>query len=532
MEILLKYLIGTLAIVFTFGLAVFVHEFGHMFFALIRGVGVEAFAIGMGPKITEWRWRGIEFSLRWLPVGGFVKLKGMVAEEIEEEPPAQAEAQPEAEAGDGQDAAEQAPVASEAPGGAEGEDKTLSESSYDDLLALRNKGLGTKLLVFGGGVFMNLVAAMVAMALVMYLGQRVYLHPVIVEVVKDPSAAQQIQTGREVSMLTEAGLKAGDQVLAVNGADTPYFDNFVKNVGELSGRANRSVIRLYADFALFLFRTDSASEQTPMPELELTVLRDGAELQLALPRWSQEEFDTFQIELDGSLKREPIVGELFLKYPADRAGIERGDRITAINGRPIQSFREMQKVIWDSPAETIVVEVERGGQRLSLEMTPRADWEDKKRGQIGILNGSTHTGVKRVANPLRAIALAPLQTIEHFLSLARLNVRFFSKASVTDVRDNLGGPVAIAVMITRATERGFVGSLEFFVTLNLLLMFFNLLPLPVLDGGFILLSFIEAIIRRPVPPKILGPIYMVFVIFFITLMSTITGLDIWNYFIK
>jgi len=528
MEIFLKYLIGTLAIVFTFGLAVFVHEFGHMFFALIRGVGVEAFAIGMGPKITEWRWRGIEFSLRWLPVGGFVKLKGMVPEEMEEEAsvPAQAESE------DGREADAQAPVASEEPGGAQEEDKSLGESSYDDLLALRDKGLGTKLLVFGGGVFMNLVAAMVAMALVMFIGQKVYLHPVVVEVVQEPSIARQVQSGREVSMLTEAGLQPGDQVLAVNGADTPYFDDFVETVGEESGRADRSVIRSYADFALFLFKADSASDQTPMPELELTVLRNGAEIQLALPRWSRDEFDTFQTELAVSLKREPIVGEMFIKYPADRAGIERGDRIAAINGQPIQSFREMQKVIWDNPAKTIVVDVEREGQRLSLEMTPRADWEDKERGQIGILNGSIHTRVKRVANPLRAIALAPLQTIEHFLGLAVLNVRFFSKASVTDVRDNLGGPIAIAVMITRASERGFVGSLEFFITLNLLLMFFNLLPLPVLDGGFISLSFIEAIIRRPVPPKILGPIYMVFVIFFITLMFTISGLDIWNYFIK
>ena len=74
-------LIGALSILITFGLAVFVHEFGHMIFALMRGVGVESFAIGMGPKITEWKWRGIEFSLRWLPVGGFVKLHGMVAED-------------------------------------------------------------------------------------------------------------------------------------------------------------------------------------------------------------------------------------------------------------------------------------------------------------------------------------------------------------------------------------------------------------------------------------------------------------------
>ena len=76
MEALLKGLISVVAIVLVFGLAVFVHEFGHMFFAIIRRVPVESFAIGMGPKICAWHWRGIEFSLRWFPVGGFVKLGG------------------------------------------------------------------------------------------------------------------------------------------------------------------------------------------------------------------------------------------------------------------------------------------------------------------------------------------------------------------------------------------------------------------------------------------------------------------------
>jgi regulator of sigma E protease len=66
------FLQGALAIIITFGLAVFVHEGGHMFFAIWRGVAVESFAIGMGPIITKWKWHGIEFSLRWLPVGGFV----------------------------------------------------------------------------------------------------------------------------------------------------------------------------------------------------------------------------------------------------------------------------------------------------------------------------------------------------------------------------------------------------------------------------------------------------------------------------
>jgi len=65
--------------------------------------------------------------------------------------------------------------------------------------------------------------------------------------------------------------------------------------------------------------------------------------------------------------------------------------------------------------------------------------------------------------------------------------------------------------------------------LNLLLMIFNLLPLPVLDGGFIFLSVIEAVIRRPVPAKVLNPIYTFFVICFICLIVLISVNDVLNW---
>ena len=65
-------------VVFLFGAAIFVHEFGHFWVALKRGLKVEEFAIGFGPKIVSWTRNGIEYSLRWIPAGGFVKLPQMI----------------------------------------------------------------------------------------------------------------------------------------------------------------------------------------------------------------------------------------------------------------------------------------------------------------------------------------------------------------------------------------------------------------------------------------------------------------------
>src|SRR5580698_7930972 len=65
-------------VVFLFGAAIFVHEFGHFWVALKMGLKVEEFAIGFGPKIFSWTRNGIVYSLRWIPAGGFVKLPQMI----------------------------------------------------------------------------------------------------------------------------------------------------------------------------------------------------------------------------------------------------------------------------------------------------------------------------------------------------------------------------------------------------------------------------------------------------------------------
>src|SRR5580658_738060 len=81
MNQVLSYLYIAAGVVFLFGAAIFVHEFGHFWVALWRGLKVEEFAIGFGPKIVSWTRHGIAYSLRWIPAGGFVKLPQMITSE-------------------------------------------------------------------------------------------------------------------------------------------------------------------------------------------------------------------------------------------------------------------------------------------------------------------------------------------------------------------------------------------------------------------------------------------------------------------
>src|ERR1700683_4311637 len=78
MSHLLNNLYVAFGVVFLFGAAIFVHEFGHFWIARKRALKVEVFAIGFGPKIFSWVRDGIEYSVRWIPAGGFVKLPQMI----------------------------------------------------------------------------------------------------------------------------------------------------------------------------------------------------------------------------------------------------------------------------------------------------------------------------------------------------------------------------------------------------------------------------------------------------------------------
>src|SRR6266508_2045374 len=126
------------AVVLLFGAAVFVHEFGHFWMARRSGLKVEAFAIGFGPKIFSWTRDGIEYSCRWIPAGGFVKLPQMITSEALE--------------GDSQSAGEKVPPA-----------PPLS-----------------KILVAIAGPLMNVIFEVAIAVLLYFVGLRVAVNPSII----------------------------------------------------------------------------------------------------------------------------------------------------------------------------------------------------------------------------------------------------------------------------------------------------------------------------------------------------------------
>lgn len=475
--------IGVFAILVTFGLAVFVHEFGHMIFALLCGVRVESFAIGMGPRMYSWKWGGIDFSLRWLPVGGFVKLKGMVAEE---EP-----------AAEGQDPAQASAAGDKTP------EKTLNESSYDDMFALRNKGLIAKLLVFGGGVFMNFVTAVVAMAIFLTMPEKVAI---------DPPRIDRVIAGTPAETY---GFQHGDMIVAINDHPTPTDGSVRQRVQEAFESRNDTG---------FWTRLMHGAPPVKSYELDVTIKRDGVSIKKTMKEIARDPETTGALGI--VFWYPPVVGELHPLMPAERAGIKVGDRIVAVNGRPVQSYYDIGEALYQYINQETTIRVERDGKQLDLQTKVLNDPLTMGQGTIGFEHVPAEQHVIPGLPFWDAVLAAPGATARRFVGIIVLQYEFFKRASFRDVTEGLGGPVMMATMSARQAQKGLRPSINWFIIINLALLMFNVLPLPVLDGGFLLLSVIEAVIRRPVSPKILNPIFTVFMIFFIGLMLLITFWDI------
>lgn len=151
------------AVILLFGAAVFVHEFGHYWMARKRGLKVEEFAIGFGPKVFGWKRDGIEYSWRWIPAGGYVKLPQMITSQTLE-------------------------------GGSENPSEPLPPVSPL-----------SKILVAVAGPFMNVVFAFAIATLIYYVGLPVTINPPIVGYVEPNSPESAL------------GIEVGDRIVEVDG---------------------------------------------------------------------------------------------------------------------------------------------------------------------------------------------------------------------------------------------------------------------------------------------------------------------------
>lgn len=423
------------AVVLLFGAAVFVHEWGHYWMARRRKMEVLGFSIGFGPKIFGWKDRhGVDWAVRWIPAGGFVKLPQMLTSEM-----------------------------IEGPGGS-----SMAPASP-----------ASRILVALAGPVMNLAFAVAIGSVIWLVGLPVPVNPSIVGYV-EPGSPEAV-----------AGVQEGDRILTIEGRPVRSWED-VQQITALAP-TNRVAVELERDQT----RRTVVLEAQVNPQIGLKLLN-------LYPR------------------DHPVVNRVLADSAAAAAGIQAGDQFVTFAGVPVVGQAQLVNLIQKRPGQASEVELVRQGQPLKLTVVPRMDPEAKV-GRIGVeIGGST-----KITYTVERPGPTPWAQISRDLGIMRDTVVALVNSKRTGVgAKDMSGPVGILGMLAGEVRVDYRRALRFMVMLNLNLAILNLLPLPVLDGGHILMALYELVTRRRISYRIQEAATLSFAVLLISFMLYVTFNDV------
>ena len=413
----MKIILGLIAL----GIVVVVHEAGHFIAAKLCGVVVESFSVGWGPVLLRKKWRGTEYRLSLLPIGGYCGMKGEDAWEkaLDEN----LDAIPEEEGG------------------------------FYSCGSLR------RILIGFAGPVANLILAFILLAIVGTQGYSFYTweNRIIPVTEADESGAPYPAAA--------AGLMAGDKILSINGAAMSNFYDIQQYVGTRAGEA------LLVEFE-----------------------RDGRTLTTEMTAALDKKTGLGKI---GAYPFIPLkVGNVKEGSSAETAGIRAGDEIIAVNGVPVANQLEFAAALAQKPAQ-VALTVKR--EAITLERAVTVIYRESGEAETGI--GWSPIAVSVAGAPFPACIAKGAQETARMVAITLKSLTLLFKG--VDLTEAVSGPVRITVMLGEVASASTTGFLELVAVICVSLFLMNLLPIPVLDGGVILVALIEGISRRKIRPKTL-----------------------------
>lgn len=417
---------------------VFIHELGHFLTAKIFNMRVERFSLGFPPRIFGIKKGETDYCLGATPLGGYVKISGMVDESMDTD--------------------------------------QLDEDPKP--WEFRSKPVWQRIIVITAGVIFNMILAFFIFGGMAYQsGQsNVKLDSVNKIYVSNNSLAAQ------------AGFRTGDKLVGVNGKKVPHFRDLFDPNDLLSSSLSYMVMR----------KDTLKTLQVP----DSLISKIGKEPFLTLPNALPSSISR---TVDGS--------------PADKAGIKAGDEITSINGEEISHWQHLVDKI-SGHSDSLDIMINRGGEQLAFTVKPNSN---KKLGIYPPTDAFdiTHEDYN-LAESAQAGAERTYGTLTGILSGFK---KMFS--GDISVRENLGGPVAIANVTKQATESdGFAGFWRITAILSITLAIMNILPIPVLDGGHLMFLIYEGVTRKKPSQKVKMVLQQVGFFLLIALMIFVTFNDI------
>ncbi len=227
---------------------------------------------------------------------------------------------------------------------------------------------------------------------------------------------------------------------------------------------------------------------------------------------------------------EPVVAQVLEGMPAEEIGLQPGDRIISIDGQAISSWMELSNIIHQIPRTAVELQIERDGNVFRQKVVTYyqvvlQEGHPDTLGAIGIAPEFYYRPVGFLAS-MQAGAQSTLNSFSIIITSLRMLVT--GQASLKD----LGGPIMIAQLAGETAKAGWIPLLTFIALISVNLAFINILPIPGLDGGHILVTFIELISRRKLTIKVRLVIQQIGMAFLLLLMATVILNDIGRLFIK
>jgi regulator of sigma E protease len=230
----------------------------------------------------------------------------------------------------------------------------------------------------------------------------------------------------------------------------------------------------------------------------------------------------------GKVVIQPTVAEVVAGSPAAAAGFLPGDRFVSVDGQPVESFADVQRLVSGRSGDTIIFVMMRDGKEVVLTAVPRISEQKDALGntvKVGIIGVVTN---EQVGQP-RYVTFTPggalLEAVRETGHIVERTGQFMQRfVAGREDKCQLGGPVRIADMAGRAAALGFQWLVQLVALLSVGIGILNLLPIPPLDGGHLLFYGIEAVIRRPVSERVMEIVYRTG----FTMVLLFMGFVFWN----
>ena len=414
--------------IIVFGILVLVHEFGHFFFAKRSGILVREFAIGMGPKIFAHQGKdGTAYTIRILPIGGYVRMAGM-----------------------GEDETELAP----------GMTLSVELNEQEEVVKINT----SKKVQLTNSIPMEMLEADLERELFI----KGYVNG-------DESKEITYKVNHDATVIEHDGTEVRIAPIDVQFQSAKLWQRMLTN---FAGPMNNFILA-FVLFTVYVF------------------MQGGV-----------------------TYTNTNLIGGIQADSPAQKAELKADDRILAIDGEKVSNWNEFTKIIQANPDKELSLEVESNGKTREVDITPKSQESGGQEiGVIGILPPKKTSFTDKFFGGIQI-------TIDNSLQIFKALKSLFTGFSL----DKLGGPVMMFQMSSEASKAGVSTVILLMAMLSVNLGIINLLPIPALDGGKIVLNILEGVRGKPLSQEKEGVITLIGFGFIMLLMVLVTWNDIQRFF--